>query len=123
MYTFQDLKTYLIEQRKLPEMLLKNGLILRMACNISAALQHMHEHGFVHTYVCFVSLISTLFYYFYACIFPLSFLIPALFPSFLLFLNLENKNINFQFSKCRKLLFLKCNNISYLIKSSQPGYL
>lgn len=74
MYTFQDLKTYLIEQRKLPEMLLKNGLILRMACNISAALQHMHEHGFVHTYVCFVSLISTLFYYFYACIFPLSFL-------------------------------------------------
>ena len=52
-YTFQDLKTYLIEQRKLPEMLLKNGFILRMACNISAALQHMHEHGYVHTYVCF----------------------------------------------------------------------
>ncbi|XP_054707701.1 serine/threonine-protein kinase LMTK1-like [Uloborus diversus] len=44
-----DLKTYLIEQRKSPETLLKNGLLLRMACNIAAALQHMHEHGFIHT--------------------------------------------------------------------------
>lgn len=48
-HCIMDLKTYLTEQRKLPEMLLKNGLILRMACNISAALQYMHEHGFVHT--------------------------------------------------------------------------
>lgn len=76
MYTFQDLKTFLIEQRKLPEMLLKNGLILRMACNISAALQHMHEHGFVHTYVCFVSFNFKAFDYFcaYILLHPFSFL-------------------------------------------------
>ncbi|KFM77417.1 Serine/threonine-protein kinase LMTK1, partial [Stegodyphus mimosarum] len=44
-----DLKTYLIEKRKSPEILLKNGLLLRMACNIASALQHLHEHGFLHT--------------------------------------------------------------------------
>ncbi|KAG8191327.1 hypothetical protein JTE90_006075 [Oedothorax gibbosus] len=43
-----DLKSYLIEQRKSPEVLLRNGMLLRMACDIASALQYMHEHGFVH---------------------------------------------------------------------------
>ncbi|XP_071035246.1 serine/threonine-protein kinase LMTK1 isoform X2 [Parasteatoda tepidariorum] len=44
----KDLKSYLIEQRKSPETLLKSGTLLRMACSITSALQHMHEHGFIH---------------------------------------------------------------------------
>ncbi|GFV64008.1 hypothetical protein TNCV_4879621 [Trichonephila clavipes] len=43
-----DLKSYLIEQRKSPETLLKNGTLLRLACNITSALQYMHEHGYIH---------------------------------------------------------------------------
>ncbi|KAF8765248.1 serine/threonine-protein kinase LMTK1-like [Argiope bruennichi] len=43
-----DLKSYLIEQRKSPETLLKNGILLRMACNLTSALQYMHERGYIH---------------------------------------------------------------------------
>lgn len=78
MYILQDLKTYLIEQRKFPEMLLKNGLLLRMACNISAALQHMHEHGFVHTYVSlFYFQAFILFIYFIKLYFLVCILLPT----------------------------------------------
>lgn len=44
-----DLKSFLIEHRKSPEVLLNDGVVLRMACNIASALQHMHENGYVIT--------------------------------------------------------------------------
>ncbi|XP_046402298.1 uncharacterized protein LOC124168207 [Ischnura elegans] len=44
-----DLKTFLLQNLATSEALSMQGVILRMACNVAAGLQHMHERGFVHT--------------------------------------------------------------------------
>lgn len=47
-HTIMDLKTYLINHCEEAESLLHNGHILHLACNIADAVQHMHDHNFVH---------------------------------------------------------------------------
>ncbi|XP_023222659.1 putative uncharacterized protein DDB_G0282133 [Centruroides sculpturatus] len=47
-HSIVDLKTYLINHYNEADSLLQDGYILHLACNIADALQHMHDHNFVH---------------------------------------------------------------------------
>lgn len=47
-YCTMDLKSYLLQHQNNP-ILLKDGIILHICCNIASALEYMHEKNFIHT--------------------------------------------------------------------------
>jgi hypothetical protein len=50
-----DLKSFLFQNIATAEALNQQGVTLQMCCNIASGLLHMHDSGFVHTYVLIVS--------------------------------------------------------------------